>query len=188
MPVLLFPTSVSRNKEREEGSCCSSKNKGGWSNGRDPVDVPRAGTLWFSSAESAQPIWAFHCFRPANVRSWNGVFVRDWQKHRTENNREVSWHWRVTLCLLSPFPTLLQRGVLPGDNHWHGSHHEHVHSRAVWRGRHGKWGEHSAQTGPTGVTPYQVLQPCLPDHNISPVCPVFHLWIVYIPVQIACKW
>lgn len=74
----------------------------GWSKGGDPGAVPRAGTLCFSSAESAQPIWAFHCFRAANVGSWKEVFVWDWQKSKTGNGREVSQHWLVTLCLLSP--------------------------------------------------------------------------------------
>lgn len=83
--------------------------------------------------------------------------------------------------------SLLQWGVLPGDNHWHGSHNEHVHSRAVWRGRHGKWGKPSPETAPAGVTPSQILHSCVLDHTVSPNCPIFHLSVVYIPFQIACK-
>lgn len=52
----------------------------------------------------------------------------------------IGWYlgteWWFRDCS-SPFP-LPQRGVLPRDHHWHGAHHEHVHRRAVWRGRHGK--------------------------------------------------
>lgn len=33
---------------------------------------------------------------------------------------------------------LLQRGLLPGHHHWHGSHYEHVHRGAVWRHCHGE--------------------------------------------------
>lgn len=35
-------------------------------------------------------------------------------------------------------PCPLQRGLLPGHHHWHGTHYEHVHCWTVWRHRHGE--------------------------------------------------
>lgn len=40
--------------------------------------------------------------------------------------------------LKTVLPFVFQWGLFPRNHHRHGTHHEHVHCRAVWRGCHGK--------------------------------------------------
>lgn len=55
-------------------------------------------------------------------------------KNKNVNSPEYS-QLLLPLILSS---VLLQRRLLPGHHHWHGTNYEHVHGGAVWRHSHGE--------------------------------------------------